>query len=85
MGCCIINEQKPTHFLGYMKIRRLHGYRAVVRAVEVSVGVFTTPDTISTIENERNGGKPWHAALSEGKIAISDNISVARIMTVQGL
>jgi hypothetical protein len=33
-------------------IRLLHGNKPVVRAIEVSIGVFT-PDTICAIGNER--------------------------------
>ena len=48
-------NSKPTHFLGCIRIKLLHCNRAVVRAIEVSVGDFA-PDTICTIGNERDGG-----------------------------
>jgi len=45
--------------IGMIRLRMCHGHKPVVRAIEVSIGVFI-PDTIYTIGNERktrNGGK----------------------------
>ena len=50
-------------------IRLFHGNKPVVRAIEVSIGVFT-PDTIFSIGNERETRKTRRRHCDGGKLRI---------------